>query len=219
LVECFVYTENVSGSSPLLLIFISFDDLNLLNNYMLIPTFSQNLLKTLPFIQILTIGDFEVCIKIPANKLLPSLIFFKNHTNTQHKLLSEICVIDFPTRSNRFEIIYTLLSIQFNSRIKLRLSCHELQTLPSSTSVYTCANWWEREIWDMFGIFYSNHPDLRRILSDYGFEGHPLRKDFPLSGFSEVRYSESKKRVIYEPITMPQEFRTFDFENPWSKKS
>jgi NADH dehydrogenase (ubiquinone) Fe-S protein 3 len=183
---------------------------------MLIPSFSRNLLKTLPFIQILTIDNSEICLKIPADRLIPSLLFFRNHTNTQYKLLSEICVIDFPTRLNRFEVIYTLLSIQFNSRIKIRLNCHELQTLPSSVSVYVCANWWEREIWDMFGIFYSNHPDLRRILSDYGFEGHPLRKDFPLSGFSEVRYSESKKRIIYEPVTTPQEFRTFDFENPWS---
>ena len=184
---------------------------------MLTTKFSENLLKKLPFIQYLTVNNLEICVKIPINKLLSSLIFFKNHTHTQYKLLSEICVIDFPTRSNRFDIIYTLLSLQFNSRIKIRITCHELQTIPSATSIFPCANWWEREIWDMFGIFYSNHPDLRRILSDYGFEGHPLRKDFPLSGFSEVRYCELKKRVIYEPVTMPQEFRSFDFENPWFK--
>ena len=186
-------------------------------SFMLTTKFSENLLKKLPFIQYLTVNNLEICVKIPINKLLSSLIFFKNHTHTQYKLLSEICVIDFPTRSNRFDIIYTLLSLQFNSRIKIRITCHELQTIPSATSIFPCANWWEREIWDMFGIFYSNHPDLRRILSDYGFEGHPLRKDFPLSGFSEVRYCELKKRVIYEPVTMPQEFRSFDFENPWFK--
>ena len=210
MVEYFVYTEKVGGSNP------SLPNLFYKNNLMLITKFSQNLLKILPFIQILTIKDTEICIKIPINKLSSFLIFLKDHTHTQYKLLSEICVIDFPTRLNRFEIIYVLLSIKYNSRIKIRITCHELEIIPSITKIYPCSNWFEREIWDMFGIFYSDHPDLRRILSDYGFEGHPMRKDFPLSGFSEVRYSELKKRVIYEPLSMSQEFRSFDFENPWT---
>lgn len=162
-----------------------------------------------------TIIKGELCLNIPFNKILPLVTFFKYHTNCQYKLLSDLCVIDYPTRSNRFELVYNFLSIQYNSRLRIKILFNELQSIPSITSVYRSANWWEREAWDMFGVFFTDHPDLRRILTDYGFEGYPLRKDFPLSGFTEVRYSELKKRVVYEPLQLPQEFKSFNFENPW----
>ena len=123
--------------------------------------------------------------------------------------------MDFPSKTQRFEIVYNLLSIQHNSRIRIKTLVDEITPVDSLVEIYNSANWWERETWDMFGIFFSNHPDLRRILTDYGFEGHPLRKDFPLSGFVEVRYDDSEKRVITEPIEMTQEFRYFDFSSPW----
>jgi NADH/F420H2 dehydrogenase subunit C len=177
--------------------------------------FNQYLLKTVPFITEITIQHDEICIHVTGDKLVPLLTFLKLHTHCQYKLLSELCVVDYPTRLNRFEVIYNLLSIQYNSRIKLKVSINELETLPSITSLFSSANWWEREAWDMFGVFFYDHPDLRRILTDYGFEGHPLRKDFPLSGFVEVRYSELKKRVVYETVSLSQDFRTFNFDNPW----
>jgi NADH dehydrogenase (ubiquinone) Fe-S protein 3 len=157
----------------------------------------------------------ELSIQISANKILPVFYFLKNHTNTQYKIISDICAVDYPSKKNRFEIVYNLLSIQFNNRIRIKVKINELQSIESITQIFKGSNWFEREIWDLFGIFFINHPDLRRILTDYGFEGYPLRKDFPLSGYLEVRYSEMKKRVVYEPIMLPQEFRSFDFETPW----
>ena len=179
--------------------------------------FSQYLLKNIPSIINYTVEKGEICLNIPFNKIIPVVTFLKYHTNCQYKLLSDMCVVDYPTRKHRFDIIYNFLSIRYNSRIRLKVILNNLQIIPSISSIFSCANWWEREAWDMFGVFFSEHPDLRRILSDYGFEGHPMRKDFPLSGFMEVRYSELKKRVIYEPISLPQEFRTFDFESPWKE--
>jgi len=125
--------------------------------------------------------------------------------------------VDYPSRKDRFDVIYNLLSIRFNTRIRIKVIINEFQSLESITSIYSSANWYERETWDMFGIFFINHPDLRRILTDYGFEGYPLRKDFPLSGYIEVRYNEAKKRVVYEKLMLPQEFRLFTFETPWDK--
>lgn len=176
---------------------------------------SKHLLKLIPLIQTISIDKFELCLTIPSKKLIPILFFLRDHTHTQYKILSEICVIDFPTKLNRFEIIYNLLSIKFNSRLKVKVTCHELETIPTIISVFKNANWWEREIFDMFGIFFFEHPDLRRLLNDYGFEGYPLRKDFPLNGFIEVRYNELKKRVVYEPTNLTQDYRVFNFENPW----
>jgi len=126
-----------------------------------------------------------------------------------------LTAVDYPSRLKRFEVVYNLLSIQYNSRIRIKTLVDELSPLDSLVSIYSASNWFERETWDMFGIFFTQHPDLRRILTDYGFEGHPLRKDFPLSGFVEVRYDDTEKRVITEPIEMTQEFRYFDFSNPW----
>ena len=157
----------------------------------------------------------ELTIYVPINKLLPILTILKYHTHFQFTLLTDICALDYPTRSNRFSVIYNLLSLRFNYRLRLKVLTNELDGIPSITSVHPSANWYEREIWDMFGIYFVNHPDLRRILSDYGFEGHPLRKDFPLTGFIEVRYCEQKKRVVYEKISISQEARAFKFHTPW----
>ena len=179
--------------------------------------FSQYLLKILPIINY-TIYKNELSINISTNQLIPILFFLKNHTNSQFKILSEICAVDYINKEKRFELVYNLLSIRFNSRLKIKILTNELQPIDSIITIYKSANWCEREIWDMFGIFFVNHPDLRRILTDYGFEGHPLRKDFPLSGFLEVFYNELKKRVVYEPINLSQQYRLFEFTNPWDKK-
>ena len=183
----------------------------------LLQKFSQYLLQILPIISY-TIYKNELCINVPSDKIIPILFFLKNHTNSQFKMLSDICAVDYINKKQRFEIIYNLLSIRFNNRLKIKISINELQPVDSVVSVFECANWSEREVWDMFGIFFFNHPDLRRILTDYGFEGHPLRKDFPLSGFLEVYYNELKKRVVYEPINLSQQYRLFEFSSPWNKK-
>ncbi len=179
--------------------------------------FGQYLLKVLPIINY-NYNRKELSINIPFNKLIPIIFFLKNHTNCQYKVLSDLCVVDYITKKERFEVIYNLLSVRFNSRIRVKITITELQPIDSITTVYKAAAWWEREAWDMFGIFFTNHPDLRRILTDYGFEGHPLRKDFPLSGFLEVYYNELKKRVVYEPINLSQQYRLFEFNSPWNKK-
>lgn len=179
--------------------------------------FSQYLIQILPIINY-NIYKNELSINIYFNKMVPIFFFLKNHTNTQFKVLSDICVVDYINKKKRFEIIYNLLSIRFNTRLKVKILINELQPVDSIISIYRTANWYEREAWDMFGIFFINHPDLRRILTDYGFEGHPLRKDFPLSGYLEVYYNELKKRVVYEPINLSQQYRLFEFNSPWNKK-
>jgi NADH dehydrogenase (ubiquinone) Fe-S protein 3 len=157
----------------------------------------------------------EVTIIISIKKLFPILFFLKNHTQTQFKILSDLVVIDYPQKKSRFEVVYNLLSIRYNTRLKVKLNINEYQKIPSIVSIYKISGWLEREAWDMFGIFFNNHPDLRRILTDYGFEGHPLRKDFPLSGFLEVYYSELKKQVVYRPVNLAQQYKTFEFKTPW----
>jgi NADH-quinone oxidoreductase subunit C len=127
----------------------------------------------------------------------------------------ELCGVDYPERENRFDVVYCLLSLTQNHRVRIKITASENTLVPSATSVFSSAGWWEREAWDLFGIYFSGHPDLRRILSDYGFEGHPLRKDFPLTGYVEVRYDDEQKRVVYEPVKLTQEFRNFDFLSPW----
>jgi len=183
----------------------------------LIKAYSQYLLDILPIINY-TFNKNELCINIPFNKIIPILFFLKNHTNSQFKILSDICVVDYINKKERFEIIYNLLSIRFNNRLKIKVCINELQPIDSIVNIYKAAGWSEREAWDMFGIFFNNHPDLRRILTDYGFEGHPLRKDFPLSGYLEVYYNELKKRVVYEPLNLAQQYRLFEFNSPWNKK-
>lgn len=144
------------------------------------------------------------------------LYFLKQHFNYQYKLLTCISGVDFLGKAYRYCVVYELLSLCFNSRIRIKaLLSNSAPIIFSIVSIFECANWWEREIWDLFGIFFEGHPDLRRILTDYGFEGHPLKKDFPLSGFIEVRYNETKKKVVVEPVVLAQEYRNFTFEMPW----
>jgi len=157
----------------------------------------------------------ELELLIQPEGVVPVLTFLRDHTSAQYKQLLDITAVDVPTRVNRFEVVYNLLSVRYNSRIRVKTYTDELTPLDSACGVFNSANWQEREIWDMFGVFFTDHPDLRRILTDYGFEGHPMRKDFPLTGYVEVRYDEDVKRVVCEPIELAQEFRKFDFANPW----
>ncbi|RUS72735.1 hypothetical protein EGW08_019502 [Elysia chlorotica] len=157
--------------------------------------------------------ELEVCIH--PDGIIPVLSFLKDHTNAQFMSLTDIAGVDKPTLENRFEIVYMLLSLRFNSRIVVKTYTDELTPIDSACSVFQAANWYEREVWDMYGVFFANHPDLRRILTDYGFEGHPFRKDFPLSGYVEVRYDDEVKRVVVEPIELTQEFRKFEANTPW----
>lgn len=159
--------------------------------------------------------NYENSVVVKYNKLLFSLKCLKSHINFQFKLLTSIAGIDFMDSKYRFGIVYELLSLTFNSRIRVKVFINELTIISSIVDIFENANWWEREIWDMYGIFFSNHPDLRRILTDYGFEGYPMRKDFPLSGFFETRYDIVSKKIVMEPIELSQEFRTFSFETPW----
>ena len=142
-------------------------------------------------------------------------MFLRNDGNCQFKILIDICGVDYPQRNPRFEVVYNLLSLTQNQRIRIKLLVDEDVSVPTATGVYSSAGWFEREAWDLYGIIFSNHDDLRRILTDYGFEGHPLRKDFPLTGHVEVRYDESQKRVVYDPVKLTQDYRTFDFLSPW----
>ncbi|XP_010369430.1 NADH dehydrogenase [ubiquinone] iron-sulfur protein 3, mitochondrial isoform X1 [Rhinopithecus roxellana] len=164
-------------------------------------------------VQVSCFNELEVCIH--PDGVIPVLTFLRDHTNAQFKSLVDLTAVDVPTRQNRFEIVYNLLSLRFNSRIRVKTYTDELTPIESAISVFKAANWYEREIWDMFGVFFANHPDLRRILTDYGFEGHPFRKDFPLSGYVELRYDDEVKRVVAEPVELAQEFRKFDLNSPW----
>jgi NADH-quinone oxidoreductase subunit C len=157
----------------------------------------------------------ELSVLVETSEIQKVLVFLRDDINCQFKVLMELCGVDYPERENRFEVVYCLLSLSRNIRLKIRVSTNERIPVPSVAGVFSSAGWWEREVWDLFGIFFSGHPDLRRILSDYGFEGHPLRKDFPLTGYVEVRYDDSQKRVVYEPVSLTQEFRDFDFMSPW----
>ena len=142
-------------------------------------------------------------------------LFLKTNSDTKFRQLIDITVIDYPEKNQRFDVIYLFLSHEYNHRIILKYSITENEVIPSLTSFFPAANWMEREVFDMYGVSFKDHPDLRRILTDYGFEGHPLRKDFPLTGHTEVRYSEDEKKVISEPVKLEQNFRNFDYESPW----
>ncbi len=157
----------------------------------------------------------ELCLTVKREGILKILKFLRDDANCQFTTLLDICGVDFPEEDERFEVVYHLLSMTHNQRIRLKLRTDEDTPVDSATSLFNAANWWEREAWDMFGIAFDDHPDLRRILTDYGFEGHPLRKDFPLTGYVELRYDDEQKRVVYEPVKLTQEFRTFDFLSPW----
>lgn len=150
----------------------------------------------------------------PAN-IAGFIEFLRNDPTCRFSSLVDITAVDYPSRPKRFDVVYHLLSMYQNHRIRLRISIRDEEIVPSITKVHPSANWFEREVFDMFGIIFSGHPDLRRILTDYGFRGHPLRKDFPTTGYVEVRYDEEQKRVIYEPVSLVQEYRQFDFMSPW----
>src|SRR5580700_9178105 len=157
----------------------------------------------------------ELDIRIVRDRVLDVLAFLRDDPQCRFSVLCDICGVDYPDRPLRFEVVYNLLSMTHNLRIRVKLETDEEQAVPSAVGVFSAAGWWEREAWDLFGIYFSDHPDLRRILTDYGFDGHPLRKDFPLTGFVELRYDEDQKRVVYEPVKLKQEFRSFDFLSPW----
>ncbi len=157
----------------------------------------------------------ELVCRITRDALPRVLRFLRDDPRCRFTTLCDICGADYPDRPTRFEVVYNLLSIALNLRIRLKLETDEETPVPSAVGLYSSAGWWERETWDLFGIYFSDHPDLRRILTDYGFDGHPLRKDFPLTGYVELRYDEDQKRVVYEPVRLKQEFRSFDFLSPW----
>jgi len=179
--------------------------------------FLKHLILTLPgWVKEIQIERNEGCIYVDPEHVKNILIFLRDHTSCQYKLLVELCGADYPSKEKRFEVVYELLSVSSNTRLRVKTSVDEFEGVSSVSSIFSNALWSERETWDLYGIFFKDHPDLRRILTDYGFEGYPLRKDFPLSGFTEVRYDETSKRVIYEPLEMPQEFRSFDLQTPWN---
>lgn len=180
----------------------------------MINTYFFELKKVLPILVIQKIHN-EYSITILRKNLIFVLYYLKKQLNCQFSLLTSISGIDFLDTRYRFGVIYELLSLTYNLRLRVKIFLSEKSIIPSSVSVFLNANWWEREVWDMFGIFFIYHPDLRRILTDYGFEGHPLRKDFPIHGFVEVGYSEFKKQVHLEVLELSQNFRSFSFESPW----
>lgn len=157
----------------------------------------------------------ELTIVVQRQSIVKVLCYLRDNTDFFFRELIDICGVDYPERAERFEVVYHLLSLKKNLRLRVKLMTDEASLVPSVTSVFSAANWFEREVWDMFGIKFEGHPDLRRLLTDYGFEGHPLRKDFPLTGYVEVRYDDTQKRVVYENVQLPQEFRSFDLLSPW----
>ncbi len=157
----------------------------------------------------------ELTLMAKSDQILPLMKFLRDDGMCRFAVLIDICGADYPERPERFDVVYHLLSLHQNQRIRVKLQVDEDTAIPSCSEVYPAANWFEREAYDMYGIFFSGHPDLRRLLTDYGFDGYPLRKDFPLTGFVEVRYDEEQKRVAYEPVKLNQEFRRFDFMSPW----
>ncbi len=157
----------------------------------------------------------ELCVIVTPSSLVEFIDFLKTDRTCRFSTLIDITAVDFPSRDRRFEAVYHFLSMYQNHRVRVKVAIREEDTLPSITSVHPSAGWYEREIYDMFGILFTGHDDLRRLLTDYGFRGHPLRKDFPTSGYTEVRYDEELKRVVYEPVSLVQEYRQFDFMSPW----
>jgi NADH-quinone oxidoreductase subunit C len=162
-----------------------------------------------------TIARSELTVRVAANEIVPFVRFLRDDARLAFVSLIDVCGVDWPQREKRFDVVYHFLSPRQNVRIRLKIMTDETTPVPSITPVFPGADWFEREAYDLYGILFTGHPDLRRILTDYGFEGHPLRKDFPLTGFVEVRYDDDQKRVIYEPVRLAQAFRDFDFLSPW----
>lgn len=162
-----------------------------------------------------SVAHGELIITARAEQIIKVVTFLRDDPQCLFKVMVDICGIDFPERPKRFEVVYNFLSLVHNQRVRVKVDADDQTPVPSITSLHNSANWFEREVWDMYGVMFDGHPDLRRLLTDYGFEGHPLRKDFPLSGHVEMRYDDAQKRVVYEPVSLPQEFRSFDFLSPW----
>jgi|TARA_A100001037_G_scaffold45696_1_gene36882 NADH-quinone oxidoreductase subunit C len=161
------------------------------------------------------IRNGELNVETTVDDIVRVLKFLRDDASCQFKSLMDVCGVDYPEQEKRFEVNYNLLSYKHNQRIRIKVRTDEDTPVPSVSTVFPTASWFERECWDMYGVFFSEHPDLRRLLTDYGFEGHPLRKDFPLTGYVEVRYDDEQKRVVYEPVKLTQAFRSFDFLSPW----
>lgn len=161
----------------------------------------------------------ELTVRIEADRIVEALTFLRDDPTCRFLVLIDICGVDYPERARRFDVVYHLLSLHQNQRVRVKIETDEATPVPSVVDVYPVANWFEREAFDLYGIYFAGHPDLRRILTDYGFIGHPFRKDFPLTGFVEVRWDDHEKRVVYEPVKLTQEFRTFDFMSPWEGAS
>ena len=162
-----------------------------------------------------TVALGELALETTRDNLGTVMKLLRDDSNCLFKVLVDVTAADYPEREERFEIVYNLLSLSHNQRIRVKVPTDENTPVPSVVPLFSAAGWFEREVWDMFGVFFTDHPDLRRMLTDYGFEGHPLRKDFPLTGYVEVRYDDEQKRVVYEPVTLTQDFRSFDFMSPW----
>ena len=161
------------------------------------------------------INHSQIYLSIDKEDVLEVILFLKNNEQTKFRQLIDITAVDYPQNDKRFKLVYLFLSHEYNSRLILEYFINEDEIVPTITQIYPAANWMEREVFDMYGVTFKDHPDLRRILTDYGFEGYPLRKDFPLTGHNEVRYSEDEKKVIYEPVKLEQNYRNFDYESPW----
>ncbi|BAE57062.1 NDUFS3/30 kDa subunit of NADH-ubiquinone oxidoreductase [Aspergillus flavus] len=173
--------------------------------------YGQYVMSCLPkYVQQFTVWKDELVIYVPPSGVVPLMSFLKYHTAAEFTQISDITAVDFPTKDQRFEVVYNLLSVRHNSRIRVKTYADEATPVPSVTGLFEGALWYEREVYDMFGVFFTGHPDLRRIMTDYGFDGHPLRKDFPLTGYTELRYDEEKKRIVIEPLELTQAFRNFE---------
>ncbi|WP_408871879.1 NADH-quinone oxidoreductase subunit C [Gluconacetobacter aggeris] len=170
---------------------------------------------SVPGIHSAAIEDGELVVRTSRDRLLALMGLLRDDPRYACEQMMDLCGVDYPARAERFEVVYNLLSVTRNHRIRVIVTTDETNPVPSVHHLWPCATWWERECYDLFGVLFSGQPDLRRILTDYGFEGHPLRKDFPLTGYVEMRYDEDRRQVVYEPVKLTQDFRNFDFESPW----
>jgi len=179
-----------------------------------------SLIKKIPSsINTIIFANNELTMVVPSNSVFKVIFFLCHNVSSQFKILSDLTVVDYIENKKRFEVVYMLLSLKYNIRVRIKTYVDETVKLQSISSIYSCSNWLEREVWDLFGIYFLNHSDLRRILTDYGFESYPLRKDFPLNGFISVRYDESNKIVVSESTELMQDFRSFKFQSPWQNST
>ncbi|WP_194300815.1 NADH-quinone oxidoreductase subunit C [Acetobacter oeni] len=179
------------------------------------PSLAFVLSTSLPGIASAALEGGELVVRAELERLIPLMALLRDDPRFRCEQLMDLCGVDFPQRENRFDVVYNLLSVSHNHRIRVIVTTDELTPVPSVHTLWPCATWWERECYDLFGVLFSGQPDLRRILTDYGFEGHPLRKDFPLTGYVEVRYDPERRQIVREPVSLTQDFRDFDFVSPW----